>query len=113
MAGSCVSWKKIPMNSSWWPSAGCPSQTAQEARRFKVGGRRNRAGPATGHTDRRAEHLSQHPTLLGVACGGTATSLSWWSPCRLHNQLVGTLSLFTKSARGFDAYERSFFTRSE
>jgi signal transduction histidine kinase len=30
-------------------------------------------------------------------------------PLRLHGQLVGTLSLCTHPARGFDAYERSFF----
>ena len=30
-------------------------------------------------------------------------------PLRLHGQLVGTLSLFARSARGFDTYERSFF----
>jgi len=29
-------------------------------------------------------------------------------PLRLHGQLVGTLSLFARSARGFDSYERSF-----
>jgi signal transduction histidine kinase len=30
-------------------------------------------------------------------------------PLRLHGQLVGTLSLFARSARGFNTYERSFF----
>jgi signal transduction histidine kinase len=30
-------------------------------------------------------------------------------PLRLHGQLVGTLSLFSRAARGFDTYERSFF----
>jgi signal transduction histidine kinase len=30
-------------------------------------------------------------------------------PLRLHGQLVGTLSLIARSARAFDAYERSFF----
>ena len=55
------------------------------------------------------EHLSQHPTLAQGRLRRDGYESLMVVPLQLHNQLVGTLSLFTKSARGFDAYERSFF----
>src|SRR5262249_6853381 len=57
------------------------------------------------------EHISQHPTLSTLSKSllrqeGYESCMV--VPLRLHGQLVGTLSLFTRSARGFDSYERSF-----
>src|SRR5262245_4801455 len=58
------------------------------------------------------EHISQHPTLSTLSKSllrqeGYESCMV--VPLRLHGQLVGTLSLFACSARGFDSYERSFF----
>ena len=55
------------------------------------------------------EHLSQHPTLANSRLRQEGYESCMVVPLRLHGQLVGTLSLFTRSARGFDTYERSFF----
>src|SRR5262249_20963342 len=56
------------------------------------------------------EHLSQHPTLASTSRLRREGFESYMVvPLQLHGQLVGTLSLFTHSARGFDTYERSFF----
>jgi signal transduction histidine kinase len=56
------------------------------------------------------EHLSQHPTLASTSRLRQEGYESYMVvPLQLHGQLVGTLSLFARSARGFDAYERSFF----
>ena len=87
---------------------GLPSQTVQEARRFKLGEGApglalQRGAPIV------VEHLSQHPTLAQGRLRQDGYESLIIVPLRLHTQLVGTLSLFAKSARGFDAYERSFF----
>src|SRR5207244_13148633 len=55
------------------------------------------------------EHLSQHPTLADAPLRKEGYESFMVVPLRLHGQFVGTLSLFTRSARGFDTYERSFF----
>jgi signal transduction histidine kinase len=87
---------------------GLPSQTVQEARRLKLGEgvpglALQQDAPVV------VEHLSQHPTLAQGRLRQAGYESLMVVPLRLHNQLVGTLSLFAKSARGFDAYERSFF----
>jgi signal transduction histidine kinase len=55
------------------------------------------------------EHLSQHPTLFNSRLRREGYESYMVVPLRLHGQLVGTLGLFTRTARGFDTYERSFF----
>jgi signal transduction histidine kinase len=55
------------------------------------------------------EHLSQHPTLSNSHLRQEGYESCMVVLLRLHGQLVGTLSLFARSARGFDTYERSFF----
>jgi signal transduction histidine kinase len=55
------------------------------------------------------EHLSQHPTLADVPLRRAGYESFMVVPLKLHGQLVGTLTLFARSPRGFDTYERSFF----
>ena len=55
------------------------------------------------------EHLSQHPTQADSRLQREGYESYMAVPLQLHGQLVGTLSLFARSARGFDTYERSFF----
>jgi signal transduction histidine kinase len=55
------------------------------------------------------EHLSQHPTLANSRLRQEGYESCMAVPLRLHGQLIGTLHLFARSARGFDTYERSFF----
>src|SRR5438093_2130508 len=55
------------------------------------------------------EHLSQHPTQADSRLQREGYESYMVVPLQLHGQLVGTLSLFTRSARGFDTYARSFF----
>src|SRR4029077_6816052 len=52
---------------------------------------------------------SQHPTLANGRLRREGYESCMVVPLRLHGQLIGTLSLFARSARGFDTYERSFF----
>ena len=87
---------------------GLPSQTVQEARRLKLGEGAPGLVLQQG-TPIVVEHLSQHPTLAQGRLRQDGYESLIIVPLQLHNQLVGTLSLFAKSARGFDAYERSFF----
>jgi signal transduction histidine kinase len=84
-------------------------QWVQGTRRLKVG-----EGPPGLALQQRApivvEHLSQHPTLATTSRLRREGYESYMVvPLQLHGQLVGTLSLFARSARGFDTYERSFF----
>jgi signal transduction histidine kinase len=90
---------------------GVPPQLAQDVHRRKVG-----EGLSGLVLQQEApivvEHISQHPTLSTLSKSllrqeGYESCMV--VPLRLHGQLVGTLSLFTHSARGFDSYERSFF----
>jgi signal transduction histidine kinase len=88
---------------------GVPPQMAQDAHRLKVG-----EGPPGLALQQGApivvEHLSQHPTLASTSRLRREGYESYMVvPLQLHGQLVGTLSLFARSARGFDTYERSFF----
>jgi len=88
---------------------GVPPQMAQDAHRLKVG-----EGPPGLALQQGApivvEHLSQHPTLASTSRLRRDGYESYMVvPLQLHGQLVGTLSLFARSARGFDTYERSFF----
>jgi len=55
------------------------------------------------------EHLAQHPTLAHSRLRQEGYESCMVMPLWLHGQLVGTVSLFARSARGFDTYERSFF----
>jgi signal transduction histidine kinase len=55
------------------------------------------------------EHLSQHPTLADARLRREGYESFMVVPLKLHGQLVGTLTLFARSPRGFDTYERSFF----
>src|SRR5215472_14784264 len=55
------------------------------------------------------EHLAQHPTLANSRLRQEGYESCMVVPLWLHGQLVGTVSLFARSARGFDTYERSFF----
>src|SRR5215472_9353233 len=55
------------------------------------------------------EHLAQHPTLASSRLRQEGYESCMVVPLWLHGQLVGTVSLFARSARGFDMYERSFF----
>src|SRR5262249_1177709 len=55
------------------------------------------------------EHLSQHPTLANGPLRQEGYESCMAVPLRLHGQLVGTLCLCARSARGFDTYEPTFF----
>src|SRR5712691_7340294 len=88
---------------------GVSSQWVQGTRRLKVG-----EGPPglalQQGTPVVVEHLSQHPTLASTSRLRREGFESYMViPLQLHGQLVGTLSLFARAARGFDTYERSFF----
>jgi len=87
---------------------GFPPQMAQDSRRLKVGEglpglALQQGAPIV------VERLSQHPTLADSRLRREGYESYMVVPLRLHGQLVGTLSLFARSARGFDTYERSFF----
>jgi signal transduction histidine kinase len=55
------------------------------------------------------EQLSTDPTLARSRLRQEGYESYMVVPLQLRHQLVGTLSLFTKAARAFDTYERSFF----
>ena len=57
------------------------------------------------------EHLSQHATLANSRLRQEGYESCMAVPLRLHGQLIGTVSLFARSARGFDTYERNFFSQ--
>jgi signal transduction histidine kinase len=87
---------------------GFPPQMAQDTYRLKVGEglpglALQQEAPIV------VEHLSQHPTMANSRLQREGYESYMVVPLRLHVQLVGTLSLFAHSARGFDTYERSFF----
>jgi signal transduction histidine kinase len=87
---------------------GFPPQMAQDTHRLKVGeglpGLALQQGvPVV------VQHLSQHPMQAESHLRREGYESYMVVPLRLHGQLVGTLSLFARSARGFDTYERSFF----
>jgi signal transduction histidine kinase len=87
---------------------GVPPQMAQDAHRRKVG--EGLSGLALQQeVPIVVEHLSQHPTLANSRLRQAGYESCMVVPLRLHEQLIGTLSLFARSARGFDTYERSFF----
>ena len=87
---------------------GFPPQMAQDTHRLKVG--EGLSGLALQQeAPIVVEHLSQHPTLANSRLRREGYESCMVVPLRLHGQLVGTLSLFARSARGFDTYERSFF----
>src|SRR4029453_2134354 len=87
---------------------GFPPQMAQDVHRLKVG--EGLAGLALQQeAPIVVEHLSPHPTLSNSHLRQAGYESCMVVPLRLHGQLVGTLSLFARSARGFDTYERSFF----
>ena len=87
---------------------GFPPQMLQDTRRLKAGeglpGLALRQG-----TPIVVEDFSQHPTLAGSRLRREGYESCMVVPLQLHGQLVGTLSLFARSARAFDTYERSFF----
>ena len=87
---------------------GFSPQMAQDTHRLKVG-----AGLPGLALQQEApiviEHLSQHPTLADAPLRREGYESFMVVPLKLHGQLVGTLTLFARSARGFDTYERSFF----
>src|SRR5262245_15617179 len=87
---------------------GIPPQMAQDSHRRKVGEGLSGLALQQG-TPIVVEHLSQHPRLANsiLRQGGYESCMA--VPLRLHGQLVGTLCLCARSARGFDTYERSFF----
>ena len=81
---------------------------AQDAPRLKVG--EGLAGLALQQgAPIVVEHLSQHPTLSNGPLRQEGYESCMAVPLRLHGQPVGTLTLFARSPRGFDTYERSFF----
>jgi signal transduction histidine kinase len=87
---------------------GIPPQLAQDAHRRKVG--EGLSGLALQQdAPLVVEHLSQHPTLSNSRLRQEGYESCMVVPLRLHGQMIGTLSLFARSARGFDTYERSFF----
>jgi signal transduction histidine kinase len=87
---------------------GFPPQMAQDAHRRKVG--EGLSGLALQQeAPIVVEHLSQHPTLASSRLRQEGYESCMVVPLRLHGQIIGTLSLFARSARGFDTYERSFF----
>jgi signal transduction histidine kinase len=87
---------------------GIPPQMAQDVHRRKVGEGLSGLALQQG-TPIVVEHLSQHPTLSNSRLRQEGYESCMAVPLRLHGQLVGTLSLCARSARGFDTYERSFF----
>jgi signal transduction histidine kinase len=87
---------------------GFPPQMVQDTHRLKVG--EGLPGLALQQDAPIViEHLSQHPTLAGAPLRRAGYESFMVVPLKLHGQLVGTLTLFARSARGFDTYERSFF----
>jgi signal transduction histidine kinase len=87
---------------------GVPPQLAQDAHHRKVG--EGLSGLALQQeAPIVVEHLSQHPTLADSRLRQEGFESCMVVPLRLHGQLIGTVSLFARSARGFDTYERSFF----
>src|SRR5262245_9151908 len=76
---------------------GLPSQTVQEARRFKLGEGAPGLALQQG-TPIVVEHLSQHPTLAQGRLRRAGYEARMVVPLQLHTQLVGPRSLFTKSA---------------
>ena len=87
---------------------GVPPQMAQDIQRRKVG--EGLAGLVLQQeVPIVVEYLSQHPTLANSRLRQEGYESCMVVPLQLHGQLVGTLSLFARSARGFDTYARSFF----
>jgi signal transduction histidine kinase len=87
---------------------GVPPQMAQDTHRLKMGDglpglALQQGAPIV------VERLSQHPTQADSRLRQEGYESFMVVPLQLHGHLVGTLSLFTRSARGFDTYERSFF----
>jgi signal transduction histidine kinase len=87
---------------------GFPPQMAQDTHRLKVGEglpglALQQGAPVV------VERLSQHPTMADSRLRREGYESFMVVPLQLHGQMVGTLSLFARSARGFDTYERSFF----
>jgi signal transduction histidine kinase len=87
---------------------GFPPQMAQDTHRLKVGQGLSGLAFQQG-APIVVECLSQHPTLAGSRLRREGYESCMVVPLRLHGQLIGTLNLFARSARGFDTYERSFF----
>lgn len=87
---------------------GFSPQMAQDTQRLKVGEGLSGLALQQG-IPIAVEHLSQHPTLANGPLRREGYESCMVIPLRLHGQLVGTLLLFARSARGFDTYERSFF----
>src|SRR5215831_4189870 len=89
---------------------GFPLQMAQDVHRLQVGeGLAELALPQEAPIV--VAHLSQHPTLANGHLRQAGYESCMVVPLRLHGHLVGTLSLFARSARDFDTYERSFFSQ--
>jgi|RhiMethySRZTD1v2_1073278.scaffolds.fasta_scaffold76290_2 signal transduction histidine kinase len=87
---------------------GFSPQMAQDTHRLKVG--EGLSGLALQQeAPIVVEHLSQHPTLANGHLRREGYESCMVVSLRLHGQRIGTLSLFARSARGFDTYERSFF----
>src|SRR5262245_24264485 len=87
---------------------GLSPQMAQDTSRLKVGAglpglALQQGAPVV------VERLSQHPTMADSRLRQEGYESFMVVPLQLHGQLVGTLSLFTRSVRGLDTYERSFF----
>jgi signal transduction histidine kinase len=57
------------------------------------------------------EQLSTNPDLARSQLRQQGYESYMVVPLRLHQKLVGTLSLFTKAARAFETYERRFFSQ--
>jgi signal transduction histidine kinase/putative methionine-R-sulfoxide reductase with GAF domain len=57
------------------------------------------------------ERLSTNPDLARSRLRQEGYESYMVVPLRLHQKLVGTLSLFTKAARAFETYERRFFSQ--
>jgi signal transduction histidine kinase len=87
---------------------GYSPQMAQDSQRRKIGEGLSGLALQQG-TPIVVEHLSQHPTLANSRLRQEGYESCMAVPLRLHGQLIGTLHLFARSARGFDTYERSFF----
>jgi len=87
---------------------GFSPQMAQDSQRRKIGEGLSGLALQQG-TPIVVEHLSQHPTLANGLLRQEGYESCMAVPLRLHGQLIGTVSLFARSARGFDTYERSFF----
>ncbi len=89
---------------------GLSEQIVQGARRLKPG------ESFTGLAMEQGEpivvqHLSLDPHPMSVRLRELGYESYMVIPLRLRNNPVGTLSLFTKADRGFDTYERSFFSQ--